>query len=254
MPPALRSGVGRLDRRSVGAQGEAPVALGGHARGGEGVASLSRRGLAAVGSLHYHCSNTTWYENDIRSGVVLQVRRAAEGGVMQVGVGVVFFIFVVLWTGALWWIATRAALTAPYERVSAVVSRLRRWGALIVVVVLGAAFILSLPFLPYPTSRAARLGSPQVTVEVTGRMWAWELSQKTIPRGQTVEFVVRALDVNHGFGIYAPDGRIVTQVQAMPGYTNRLLYRFDEPGTYTIRCLEFCATGHHLMVAEFTVE
>ncbi len=173
---------------------------------------------------------------------------------MLVGVGVVFFVFLLLWTAILWWVATRAGVLVPYEGISAVVTRLRRWGTLLIVVVLALAFLLSLPFLPYPSSRATRLGPPQVTVEVTGRMWAWELSQKTIPRGQTVEFVVRAVDVNHGFGIYAPDGRIVTQVQAMPGYTNRLLYRFDEPGTYTIRCLEFCATGHHLMVAEFTVQ
>ncbi len=173
---------------------------------------------------------------------------------MQVAVGVVFFVFLLFWTAVLWWVAVRAGVAAPYDRISATLSRLRRRGTLLVVVVLALAFVLSLPYLPYPSSRAARLGSPQVTVEVTGRMWAWELSQKTIPRGQTVEFLVRALDVNHGLGIYAPDGRIVTQVQAMPGYTNRLLYRFDEPGTYTIRCLEFCATGHHLMVAEFTVQ
>jgi len=40
----------------------------------------------------------------------------------------------------------------------------------------------------------------------------------------------------------------------MPGYTNRLLFRFDQAGVYTIRCLEFCATGHHLMQAQFTLQ
>lgn len=173
---------------------------------------------------------------------------------VQVGVGVVFFVFVLVWTAALWWVARRASQPVEYERVSAVVSRLRRQGTLLVVALLALVFVASLFFLPYPASRASRLGAPNVTVEVTGRMWAWELSRTTVPRGQTVEFVVRALDVNHGFGIYAPDGRIVTQVQAMPGYVNRLLYRFDEPGTYTIRCLEFCATGHHVMVTQFTVD
>ncbi|MCX7622853.1 MAG: cytochrome c oxidase subunit II [Thermomicrobium sp.] len=173
---------------------------------------------------------------------------------MQVGVGVVFFLFVILWTAVLWWVATRASRPTPYEAVTRVVSWLRRWGTLAVLVVLAIAFVVSLFFLPYRASRAARLGEPSVTVEVTGRMWAWELSRTTLPLGQTVEFVVTATDVNHGFGIFAPDGRLVTQVQAMPGYTNRLLYRFDEPGTYTIRCLEFCATGHHVMRTEFVVE
>ncbi|GBD19319.1 Cytochrome c oxidase subunit 2 [bacterium HR27] len=173
---------------------------------------------------------------------------------MQVGVGVAFLLLTIAWTVILWWVATRASLAIPYERVTVVVGRIRRLGTLVVVVILGIAFVFSLWFLPYPSSRAARLGDPAVTVDVTGRMWAWQLSQTTIPRGQTVEFVVRSLDVNHGFGIFAPDGRIVTQVQAMPRYTNRLLYRFEEPGVYTIRCLEFCATGHHLMIAQFTVE
>lgn len=173
---------------------------------------------------------------------------------MQVGVGVLFLLLTIAWTGVLWWVATRSGQAVPYERVSAAVSRIRRWGAPLVVALLATAFLVSLLFLPYAGSRAQRLGAPAVTVDVTGRMWAWELSRTTLPREQVVEFRVTALDVNHGFGIYAPDGRIVTQVQAMPGYTNRLLFRFDQPGVYTIRCLEFCATGHHLMQAQFTVQ
>ncbi|CAF0701745.1 hypothetical protein MPNT_410011 [Candidatus Methylacidithermus pantelleriae] len=55
-----------------------------------------------------------------------------------------------------------------------------------------------------------------------------------------VEFLVRAADVNHGFGLYDPDGRLVAEVQAMPGYTNRLTYVFKKPGTYKVLCLEFC--------------
>jgi cytochrome c oxidase subunit 2 len=68
-----------------------------------------------------------------------------------------------------------------------------------------------------------------------------------------VEFAVTSQDVNHGLAIYAPDGRLLTQVQAMPGYTNRLLYRFAEPGSYTIRCLEYCGVFHHIMLATLTV-
>ena len=97
----------------------------------------------------------------------------------------------------------------PCERVSAVISRIRRWGAPLVVALLAIAFLVSLLFLPYAGSRAQRLGEPAVTVDVTGRMWAWELSRTTLPRGQVVEFRVTMMDVNHGFGIDAPDGRIV---------------------------------------------
>jgi hypothetical protein len=48
---------------------------------------------------------------------------------MQVGVGVLFLLLTIAWTGVLWWVATRSGQAVPYERVSAVISRIRRWGA-----------------------------------------------------------------------------------------------------------------------------
>jgi hypothetical protein len=52
---------------------------------------------------------------------------------------------------------------------------------------------------------------------------------------------------------YDPEGHIVGQVQAMPGYTNVLVMRFDRPGSYQIRCLELCGQYHHIMVRGFEV-
>jgi cytochrome c oxidase subunit II len=69
----------------------------------------------------------------------------------------------------------------------------------------------------------------------------------TVARGAAVEFRVTTLDVNHGFSLYSPDGRLVAQTQAMPGYMNRLRVTFDRPGTYTVLCLEFCGMSHHRM-------
>lgn len=71
---------------------------------------------------------------------------------------------------------------------------------------------------------------------------------------RTVEFRVTSSDVNHGFGIYNAAGTLLTQVQAMPGYTNRLLYTFHQPGLYSILCLEYCGVGHQVMVSQFKVE
>jgi cytochrome c oxidase subunit 2 len=76
----------------------------------------------------------------------------------------------------------------------------------------------------------------------------------TIPSGALVEFRVTSLDVNHGFAIYTPSGDVLSQTQAMPGYTNRLLVRFPAPGKYTVLCLEYCGLPHHLMRSEFIVE
>ncbi|HET7561339.1 MAG TPA: c-type cytochrome [Rhodanobacteraceae bacterium] len=93
----------------------------------------------------------------------------------------------------------------------------------------------------------------QQVVNVVGRQWSWDIKPATVKAGSVVEFRVTSDDVNHGFALYAPDGRIVTQTQAMPGYTNKLLYTFKQPGTYTVRCLEYCGLMHAEMTHELDV-
>ena len=39
----------------------------------------------------------------------------------------------------------------------------------------------------------------------------------------------------------------------MPNYTNRLVYRFPAPGSYVIRCLEYCGIAHHVMQTTLVV-
>lgn len=91
------------------------------------------------------------------------------------------------------------------------------------------------------------------TVNVTGHQWSWEFEPKTVKAGSPVVFNVHAGDVNHGMGIYDAGKRLLFQVQAMPGYVNRVEYTFDQPGTYQILCMEFCGIGHHVMTADLTV-
>jgi cytochrome c oxidase subunit 2 len=79
------------------------------------------------------------------------------------------------------------------------------------------------------------------------------LSSNRFTAGVPVEFRVTSADVNHGFAIYGPDDRIVTQTQAMPGFTNRLVHTFAAPGRYRVLCLEYCGLAHHGMLAEFEV-
>ena len=114
-------------------------------------------------------------------------------------------------------------------------------------------FVVSLRAFPYFRFRSHSIGAPAVTVQVQASQWSWTLSRSDLPSGVPVEFAVTSQDVNHGLAIYAPDGRLLTQVQAMPGYTNRLVYRFARPGSYTIRCLEYCGVFHHIMLATLTV-
>ena len=90
-------------------------------------------------------------------------------------------------------------------------------------------------------------------VNAIGAQWFWDIDRDQVQMGRPVEFNVTSTDVNHGFGIYDEAGRLMAQVQAMPGYINRLTYVFDAPGTYRVLCLEYCGLAHHDMIAEIFV-
>lgn len=128
---------------------------------------------------------------------------------------------------------------------------LRRWlfGGFLLVLV-GGSYATLRPF-PIPLQRAP-LGIDQV-VEVVGIQWAWQIKPDTVQAGSPVEFRVTSKDVNHGFAIYAPDGRMRVQSQAMPGVINKIVHTFDEPGTYRVLCLEYCGVGHAPMMSRITV-
>jgi cytochrome c oxidase subunit 2 len=145
------------------------------------------------------------------------------------------------------------ARTAPTEVVVARGYRIRRLWFLFLLGFAVVAFVVSMFWLPYQAPRQAELGVPTTTVEVTARQFDFQLSTSDIPVGTTVAFRVTSGDVNHGFAIYDPDGRIVGQVQAMPGVTNVLVIKFDRPGQYVIRCTELCGPFHYAMAGAFTV-
>ncbi|MGB9430545.1 MAG: cytochrome oxidase [Gammaproteobacteria bacterium] len=163
-----------------------------------------------------------------------------------VGMGLVTlgFIYVIVQAG-------KPADTAEAERAHRTSNILRRW--LFAVLLIGFVVVsyATLHRFPLPLQHDP-LQATQV-VNVVGHQWSWELSTTQIETGVPIEFRVTSADVNHGFAIYAPDGRIVVQTQAMPGYTNKILYTFDQPGTYVIRCLEYCGLAHHVMSADLNV-
>ncbi|HXF04277.1 MAG TPA: hypothetical protein VNM72_02555 [Blastocatellia bacterium] len=134
--------------------------------------------------------------------------------------------------------------------------------------ILTAFLGITLPRMPYPGGGPL----PDRVIHVVGKQFAFAISETPIetdkqweeiasfalpvkiPAGSLVEFRVTSFDVNHGFSIYAPDGRLITQTQAMPGYVNRLRARLNEPGRYTVLCLEFCGPAHHRMRGVLLVE
>lgn len=138
----------------------------------------------------------------------------------------------------------------------------RFWFLLILFVILGIFASVTIPKSPYFLFANE---TPAKVVHVSARQFSFIMSEKAIdptnpsgesielPANQLIEFRVTSLDVNHGFAIYNAANRLITQTQAMPGYVNRLRYKFA-PGNYNIFCLEFCGMAHQIMRTSFIVK
>jgi heme/copper-type cytochrome/quinol oxidase subunit 2 len=85
---------------------------------------------------------------------------------------------------------------------------------------------------------------------------SYSSGQPKITSGQTVKFVARSLDVNHGFSILSSSKSMdspLIQMQVIPGFDNVFYYTFKKPGVYTIRCLEYCGWSHPYMISQITI-
>lgn len=139
----------------------------------------------------------------------------------------------------------------------------RFWFFLILTIMMGIFASVTIPDSPY---FAFADKTPAKVIHVAAIQFAFFMSENAIdpksPSGQkielpvneVIEFRVTSFDVNHGFAIYDESNRLITQVQAMPGYVNRLRCKFEKPGKYNVLCLEYCGVAHQLMRTSFTVK
>jgi cytochrome c oxidase subunit 2 len=144
-------------------------------------------------------------------------------------------------------VARSAGGTASADVVASSAARWRKTVLWTLVLLFVPVIGYSLTKLPYETSGPT---ASVIVVDATGQQWAWTIKPDTVPVGKAIEIRVNGADVNHGFGLYDPSNRLVTQTQAMPGFTNVIRYTFAAPGTYRVLCLEYCGLGHHTMFSQ----
>jgi cytochrome c oxidase subunit 2 len=129
------------------------------------------------------------------------------------------------------------------------------WLAFVLVVFVGVN-LASLKYMPtLATAHAATTRTDIQNVDLTATSWAYDLSSRRVEAGRPVRFSGRSSDTMHGFAIYHPDGRMLFTMMLMPGLSKptSLIHTFRDPGTYKVRCLEYCGVAHHAMRDEIVV-
>lgn len=130
-------------------------------------------------------------------------------------------------------------------------------------------WINSYPWMPPVAFSAVNPAIEHIqVVNITAGQWFWLMNPEgqaplkpdvsphiTLIAGQPVKFVAHSVDVNHGFGLMKgpTDSAVLLQMQVVPKLDNIFYYTFKEPGTYFVRCLEYCGYAHPYMTSVITV-
>ncbi len=128
------------------------------------------------------------------------------------------------------------------------------WMALVVISFL-IVNLASIQYIPAVyTANAAAVEQNVVDVSVKAESWSYDFSEQEFNVGQAVRFNANAVDTVHGFAIYHPNGHVIFTMMLVPGVgPSSLIHTFKEPGTYKVRCLEYCGAAHHDMNDEIIV-
>lgn len=117
-------------------------------------------------------------------------------------------------------------------------------------------FLLTLGFFAYGADLYLDLGRPpadSLTIDVVAKQWMWkfehpggqsEIDDLHVPVGQDVRLSMTSQDVIHSF--FVPALRIKQDV--LPGRYTSLWFKADRPGTYDLRCSQFCGMDHARMI------
>ena len=127
-----------------------------------------------------------------------------------------------------------------------------------IVFAIGVFIVVNVASIDYmPTIVEARSASAANVqdVSVTARAWAFEFSDTEFKVGETIRINAKSVDTVHSFALYHPEGNLLFTMMLLPGTgtESAVVHTFDEPGEYTIRCLEYCGIAHHNMKNTFSV-
>ena len=122
----------------------------------------------------------------------------------------------------------------------------RIWLGVLAIVFLAVNVVTLTPLVPWHEWLLWRRPAPQQEVRVEFGGYEIHLPPGGIEvrAGEFVRFIATSRDVTYGLGVFRKDGRMLFQMQVVPGYENSIIWRFDEPGSYDIRSTEYSGPRH----------
>jgi cytochrome c oxidase subunit 2 len=131
-------------------------------------------------------------------------------------------------------------------------SRERNWLFVLIAVFLVFNIITLSPLVPWQEWLLWSTPTPDQSFSVEFADYRIRLPAGGIEArvGEYVEFVVTTQDVTYGFGVFRPDNTMVFQMQVPPGRENRIIWKFDEPGSYDVRSTEYSGPRHSEMYVQ----
>lgn len=126
----------------------------------------------------------------------------------------------------------------------------KRYFFALVIIALTVNLVTLSPLVPWQSWLYWSTPAPTRTFQISISNYKFTLPSNgiVINVGEPVKFIVTSTDVTYGFGVFHRSGRMIFQIQVLPGYSNEIVWIFDEPGAYTIRSTEYSGPEHSNMV------
>jgi len=177
----------------------------------------------------------------------------------MLGVAGIVFLGAIVMLLIGWVRRSRPGLPLLGERESANTGLVVTFGMVIPAAVLISLFAVSDLYVIRATD-APKVSSTQMTIDVIGHQWWWEVryprggavtaNEIHIPARTRVNVVGTTADVIHSF--WVPE--LNRKIDLIPGRTNRALLYADKPGVYRGQCAEFCGDQHAHMALEVVAQ
>jgi cytochrome c oxidase subunit 2 len=130
--------------------------------------------------------------------------------------------------------------------------RERRWLYVLIGVFLVFNVVTLSPLVPWQEWLFWTNPTPdrRVSIEIENYQFKLPPEGIEVKAGEYVEFTAVSTDVTYGFGVFRPDSTLVFQMQVITGFENRILWKFDAPGTYDVRSTEYSGPEHSSMLVK----